>query len=91
RDDHEGRFCTRIATARFTGPGWRLTMRFVAIFDDSTEMAEVRNRLEPDHLRYLETHHTEIPMAGGLRNKHGGSYVGGLWVFEVANRTRAVE
>lgn len=32
-------------------------MRFVAIFDDSTEMAEVRNRLEPDHLRYLEVHH----------------------------------
>lgn len=66
-------------------------MRFVVIFDDSTEMAEVRNRLEPDHLRYLEEHHTEIPMAGGLRNEHGGSYVGGLWVFEVANRTRAVE
>ena len=66
-------------------------MRFVVIFDDSAEMAEVRNRLEPDHLRYLEEHHTEIPMAGGLRNEHGGSYVGGLWVFEVANRARAVE
>jgi uncharacterized protein YciI len=66
-------------------------MRFVVIFDDSTEMAEVRNRLEPDHWRYLEEHHTEIPMAGGLRNEHGGSYVGGLWVLEVANRTRAVE
>ena len=55
-------------------------MRFIVIFDDSTEMAEVRKRLEPDHLRYLEAHHTEIPMAGGLRNEHGGSYVGGLWV-----------
>ena len=50
-------------------------MRFVVIFDDSTEMTEVRNRLEPDHLRYLEEHHIEIPMAGGLRNEHGGSYV----------------
>ena len=66
-------------------------MRFVVIFDDSTEMADVRNRLEPDHLRYLEEHHAEIPMAGGLRNEHGGNYVGGLWVFEVANRARAVE
>ena len=66
-------------------------MRYVAIFDDSTEMAEVRNRVEPDHLRYLEEHHAEIPMAGGLRNEHGGRYVGGLWVFEVANRARAVE
>jgi uncharacterized protein YciI len=65
-------------------------MRFVVIFDDSVEMADVRDRLEPDHLRYLEEHHTEIPMAGGLRNEHGGCYVGGLWVFEVANRARAI-
>jgi len=65
-------------------------VRFVAIFDDSAEMAEIRRRLEPDHLRYLERHHAEIPMAGGLRNEHGGNYVGGLWVFEVANRARAV-
>ena len=36
--DHKGRFCTWIATARFTGPGGTLNMRFVAIFDDSTEM-----------------------------------------------------
>jgi hypothetical protein len=33
-------------------------MRFVAIFDDSTEMAEVRNRLGPNHLRYLEAQGT---------------------------------
>ena len=68
-----------------------MNLRFVVIFDDSTEMAEVRNRLESDHLLYLEEHHTEIPMARGLRNEHGGSYAGGLWVFEVANHTRAVE
>jgi len=30
-------------------------------------------------------------MAGGLRDEHGGPYVGGLWVFEVASRQRAVE
>jgi uncharacterized protein YciI len=29
-------------------------------------------------------------MAGGLRNQHGGPYVGGLWVFEVQSRERAV-
>ena len=57
-------------------------MRFVVIFDHSTEIAEVRNRLEPDHLRYLEEHHAEIPMAGGLRNEHGGSYVGGHGVSQ---------
>jgi uncharacterized protein YciI len=36
-------------------------------------------------------HKDEIKMAGGLRNEHGGPYVGGLWVFEVKSRERAVE
>jgi uncharacterized protein len=66
-------------------------MRFVVIFEDSPEMMEVRPNSEPAHLAYLEKHRSEIPMAGGLRNEHGGAYVGGLWVFEVTSRERAVE
>lgn len=66
-------------------------MRFVVVFDDSPDMAEVRRRLEPAHLAFLDQHHAEIPMAGGLRDEHGGPYVGGLWVFEVASRSRAIE
>ena len=66
-------------------------MRFVVIFEDSPEMVEVRRNNEPTHLAYLEKHRSEIRMAGGLRNEHGGVYVGGLWVFEVTSRERAVE
>jgi uncharacterized protein YciI len=66
-------------------------MRFVAIFEDSPEMVSVRATQEPAHLAFLETHRLEIPMAGGLRDAPGGGYVGGLWVFEVENRARAVE
>jgi uncharacterized protein YciI len=66
-------------------------MRFVVMFEDSPQMAEVRRSLEPDHLSFLEANHTEIPMAGGLREEHGGSFVGGLWVLEVASRSRAIE
>ena len=66
-------------------------MRFVVMFEDSPEMAEVRRVREPDHLQFLEKHHAEIPMAGGLRNEHSGPYVGGLCVFEVESRSRAVE
>ncbi len=66
-------------------------MRFVVVFEDSPEMVEVRRTREPDHLRFLEEHRAEIPMAGGLREEHGGPYVGGLWVFEVKSRLRAVE
>jgi uncharacterized protein len=65
-------------------------MRFVVIFEDSPEMAAIRRKDEHAHLAYLEAHRTEIQMAGGLRNEHGGPYVGGLWVFEVPSRERAV-
>lgn len=66
-------------------------MRFIVIFEDSPQMAEVRRAHEYAHLQFLEAHHAEIPMAGGLREEHGGPYAGGLWVFEVQNRSRAVE
>lgn len=66
-------------------------MRFVVIFEEGPEMVTVRKALETAHLSFLEQHRAEIPMAGGLRNEHGGPYVGGLWVFEVASRQRAVE
>jgi uncharacterized protein YciI len=66
-------------------------MRFVVIFEDSPDMVAVRLRLEPEHLAFLNAHRDEIPMAGGLRHEHGGAYVGGLWVFEVDSKQRAVE
>ena len=53
-------------------------------------MVPVREVAEPAHLAFLDAHRDEIPMAGGLRNEHGGPYVGGLWVFEVDSRERAV-
>lgn len=68
-----------------------MSMRFVVIFEEGPEMVPVRQAHEPAHLKFLETYRDEIPMAGGLRNDHGGPYVGGLWVFEVASRQRAVE
>lgn len=65
-------------------------MRFVVIFEEGPEMSPVRQAHEPAHLAFLEQHRGEIRMAGGLRNEHGGPYVGGLWVFEVESRARAV-
>lgn len=54
-------------------------------------MALVRQELGEDHLAYLRRHRPEIRLAGGLRQEPGGSFVGGLWVFDVASRERAVE
>ena len=66
-------------------------MRWVVIFEEGPEMVAVRQALGHAHLAFLERHRAEIPMAGGLRNEPGGPFVGGLWVFEVASRQRAVE
>ena len=66
-------------------------MRWVAIFEDTAAMPDVRARLEPAHLDYLREHVDEIVLAGGLRNAPGAGYVGGLWILEVASRERAIE
>lgn len=66
-------------------------MRLIVIFEEPPPMAEIRARLEPAHLAFLEAHRDEIKQAGGLRNEPGGAYVGGLWVFEVASKARAIE
>lgn len=74
-----------------TNPSPRNVLRFVVIFEDGEDMVAVREAHESAHLAYLELHRDEIRMAGGLHQEHGGSYVGGLWVFEVQSRERAVE
>ena len=66
-------------------------MRYVVTFEDHLQMPEVRRTCAADHLKFLEAHHAEIPIAGGLRDEHGGPHVGALWVFEVESRSRAIE
>jgi uncharacterized protein YciI len=51
----------------------------------------VRARIDPAHIAYLRAHSDEIVLAGGLRDVPGGAYVGGLWIFEVASRERAIQ
>lgn len=66
-------------------------MRFVAIFEEGSDMAPVRQQHGQAHLDYLEQHRREIRMAGGLRHEHDGPFLGGLWVFEVDSRQRAID
>jgi uncharacterized protein len=65
-------------------------MRWIALFDDQPEMLAVRQEREALHLAYLQQHESEILIAGGLRDAPGSSFVGGLWVLEVAAKERAV-
>ena len=66
-------------------------MRFVAIFEDTPAMANVRREREAMHIEYLRTHCEEIVIGGALREEQGGPFVGGLWVLDVASRARAVQ
>jgi len=66
-------------------------MRWVAIFEDTPAMLEVRQKNEELHIEYLRQHMDEIVLAGGCRDTHGGTFVGGLWVLEVPSKERAQE
>jgi len=65
-------------------------MRFVVIFEEGSEMVPGRVAHGPAHLAYFGKNRAENRMAVGLSNHHGGPYVGGLCVFEVESRERAV-
>lgn len=66
-------------------------MRWVAVFEDTPAMIEIRRMREADHLKYLDRHREEILVAGGLRDAPGRAFVGGLWVLEVDSQERAIE
>ncbi|KAF7599626.1 MAG: hypothetical protein CGU28_01140 [Candidatus Dactylopiibacterium carminicum] len=66
-------------------------MRFVAIFEDTPEMAEIRQQFRLQHLAYLREYASELVIGGGLRDEPGGPYLGALWVLEVESRARALE
>jgi uncharacterized protein YciI len=65
--------------------------RWVAIFEDADDAAEIRRAHTDSHLAYLKHHADEILIGGGLRPEPDAWFSGGLWVMEVANRARAVE
>jgi uncharacterized protein YciI len=65
-------------------------MRYVAIFEDAPEMLLIRQTRSEQHIAYLKEHRNEILIGGGLREEPGGVFVGGMWIFEVESRERAV-
>lgn len=65
-------------------------MRWVALFDDTPKMPDVRKRAHAAHLAYLSAHTHEILIAGGLYPDVGAPIVGGLWIMEAADRDEAI-
>nr|TFG55597.1 MAG: hypothetical protein E4H34_00175 [Hyphomicrobiales bacterium] len=66
--------------------------RWVAIFeDDETKAKDVRGKYTQDHLAYLAANKAKILLAGGLRPEPSGSFEGGLWILDVADRNEAMQ
>ncbi len=61
-------------------------MLYAILFEDNAGHAEVRQRLMPDHLAWLERHAGTILAAGPLRDAADGQPVGGLWLVEADGR-----
>jgi uncharacterized protein YciI len=66
-------------------------MRWIAIFEDSAVMPEVRQQYEPAHFEYLRANQSKILIAGGLREGPEAPFSGGLWVLASMPRAQAVE
>jgi uncharacterized protein YciI len=57
-------------------------MLYAVLFTDVADRAEVRGRLMPAHLGFLEQNRERIRAAGPLLEGDGGGSAGGLWLVE---------
>jgi uncharacterized protein len=59
---------------------WR--MLYAVLFTDDDTHADVRVRLMPAHLDFLEKHREQIRAAGPLRDAADGTPAGGMWLVD---------
>jgi uncharacterized protein YciI len=59
---------------------------FAVLFEDDPARAEVRGRLMPDHLAFLERNAGRVRAAGPLKSADNGAPAGGLWLVDASNK-----
>ena len=57
-------------------------MMFAVLFEDNSELAEMRTRHMPDHLAFLECSADAVQAAGPLKDAASGEGAGGLWIVQ---------
>ncbi len=60
-------------------------MIYAVLFTDNPDRADMRQRLMPDHLDFLERSQPAIRAAGPLRDPASGEGAGGLWLVEASS------
>lgn len=64
-------------------------MIYAVLFEDDAERADMRAKLMPDHLAFLERHAAGVQAAGPLKDTASDAAAGGLWIV-TADSPRAV-
>ncbi|MEM9045822.1 MAG: YciI family protein [Pseudomonadota bacterium] len=63
-------------------------MPYIILFTDNPDAdPQIRTRLMPDHLAFLEAHSAEIGAAGPLSSPSGDP-AGGLWIVDASTEDR---
>jgi len=64
-------------------------MMYAVLFEDDASRDDVRPKLMPDHLAFLERKASSIHAAGPLKDTEGDVAAGGLWIVQ-ADSPRSV-
>lgn len=57
-------------------------MIYAVLFEDDASRANMRLKLMPDHLAFLESNASNIRDAGPLKDTESDAPAGGLWIVE---------
>ena len=57
-------------------------MLFIVQFEDRPNMLELRQKLLPSHVEFLDSQKDRVLVPGSLREVPGDRPVGGLWIVE---------
>jgi uncharacterized protein YciI len=66
-------------------------MLYAVLFTDNDAHADVRVRLMPAHLDFIERHRDRIRAAGPVRDGVDGTPAGGLWLVEAESAAAVAE
>jgi hypothetical protein len=63
-------------------------MLFIARFTDKPNMGELREKLFPAHLKWLDENQKHVLVPGSLRPDVDEASVGGLWIIEADSKAQ---
>jgi uncharacterized protein YciI len=66
-------------------------MLFIARFTDKPGIGELREKLFPAHVEWLDAHKDSVLIPGSLRPDVDGPSLGGLWIIDAESKAAVEE